>query len=230
MPAVAIAQRQQIAEFREQLKAELAVLHTRVAPPASNRISLKGRVFTMPDGSTHPGPIACVILDFRSHNQYWPGAYNPNQLEDPICFAVSRTYEGLAPSPESLEPQAERCSTCPKNVFGSAPNGKARACKNGRRLAIVPPDATADTEPMILSASPTAISAFESYVLGLAASEGKMPVQTITHIGFKPDTDFPTLVFGKPKPLTDKQLAIMMKLRAKAQPMLDLQGTGDVPW
>jgi hypothetical protein len=60
-------------------------------------------------------------------------------------------------------------------------------------------------------------------------------VEVVTHIAFKPDTDFPTLVFGKPKPMTDKQLAVMMALRAKAQPALDLQGlgtrtTGEVPW
>ena len=235
MPAIAAAQRQQIAAYRDQLRQELASLHTRVAPPAGNRISLRGRVFTMPDGSTHTGPIAAVILDFRSHNQYWAAPYDPNHLEDPICWAVSRTYEDLAPSPDAPERQAERCNSCPKNVFGSAPNRKARACRNSRRLAIVPPDATFETEPMILSASPTAISAFESYVIGLAASEGKMPVEVVTHIAFKPDTDFPTLVFGKPKPLTDKQLTVMMALRAKAQRLLDLdglgtRGEGDVPW
>ena len=235
MPALAAAQRQAIAEYRQQLRQELAVLHTRVAPPAGNRISLKGRMFNMPDGSTHPGPIAAVILDFRSHNQYWAVPYDPNRLEDPICFAVSRTYDDLAPSPDAPERQADRCNNCPRNIFGSAPNRKAKACRNSRRLAIVPPDATPDAEPMILSASPTAISAFESFVIGLAASEGKMPVEVVTHIAFKPDAEYPSLVFGKPKPLTDKQLAVMMALRAKAQPALDLQrlgtrGEGDVPW
>jgi hypothetical protein len=52
MPAAATTQRQAIAEYREALRQELAALHTRIAPPAGNRISLKGRVFTMPDGST----------------------------------------------------------------------------------------------------------------------------------------------------------------------------------
>ena len=232
MPAIAAAQRQAVAEYREQLRQVLATLRTRIAPPAGNRISLKGRMFTMPDGSTNPGPIAAVLLDWRAHNQFWAGPYDPNQLEDPICWAVSRTYDALAPSPESVEPQAESCASCPKNVFGSAPNRKAKACRNSRRLAIVPPDATLETEPMILTTSPTAISAFESYVLGLA-TENKMPVEVVTLIAFDPASDFPSLRFGKPKPLTDKQLAVMMKLRAKAQAVLDMQGArpdGDVPW
>jgi hypothetical protein len=223
MPAAATTQRQAIAEYRQQLREELAVLHTRVAPAAGNRISLKGRVFTMPDGSVHTGPIAAVILDWRSHNQFWPVAYDPNRLEDPICWAVSRTYDELAPSPDAPERQAERCNNCPKNVFGSAPNGKARACRNSRRLAIVPPDATLETEPMILSASPTAIAGFESYLLGLA-TEGKMPVEVVTLIAFDPASDFPSLRFGKPKPLTDRQLNVMMGLRAKAQLALDMTG------
>jgi hypothetical protein len=223
MPAAATTQRQAIAEYREALRQELATLHNRVAPPAGNRISLKGRVFTMPDGSTHAGPIAAVILDFRNHNSYWDTPYNPQQLTDPVCFAVSREFGDLAPSADASTPQAEHCAVCPRNVFGSAANGKAKSCKNARRLAIVPPDATLETEPMILTTSPTAISAFESYVLGLA-TEGRMPVEVVTHIAFKPDADYPTLVFGKPKPLTDRQLAVMMGLRAKAQLALDMIG------
>jgi hypothetical protein len=223
MPAAATTQRQALAEYREALRQELATLHTRIAPPAGNRISLRGRVFTMPDGSTDPGPIGAVILDFRNYNAYWDTPYNPNQLVDPVCFALSREFGDLAPSADASNPQAEHCAVCPRNVFGSAANGKAKSCRNARRLAIVPPDATLETEPMIVTTSPTAISAFESYVLGLA-TEGKMPVEVVTLIAFKPDTDYPTLVFGKPKPLTDKQLGIMMKLREKAQLALDMTG------
>jgi hypothetical protein len=223
MPAAATTQRQAIAEYREALRQELATLHSRVAPPAGNRISLKGRVFTMPDGSTNPGPIAAVILDWRNQNAFWNTPYNPQQLTDPVCFAVSREFGDLAPSADASNPQAEHCAVCPRNVFGSAANGKAKSCRNARRLAIVPPDATLETEPMIVTTSPTAISAFESYVLGLA-TEGRMPVEVVTHIAFKPDADYPTLVFGKPKPLTDRQLAVMMGLRAKAQLALDMTG------
>ena len=76
---------------------------------------------------------------------------------------------------------------------------------------------------MLLDASPTAISAFESYLLGLA-TEGKMPVEVVTLIAFDPASDFPSIRFGKPKPLTDRQLATMIKLREKAQAMLDMTG------
>ena len=223
MPAAATTQRQALAEYREALRQELAALHTRIAPPAGNRISLKGRVFTLPDGSIHAGPIGAVILDFRNYNSYWDTPYNPNQLVDPVCFALSREFGDLAPSADAPTPQAEHCAVCPRNVFGSAPNGKAKGCKNTRRLAIVPPDATLETAPMLLDASPTAISAFESYLLGLA-TEGKMPVEVVTHIAFDPASDFPSLRFGKPKPLTDKQLGVMIKLREKAQAMLDMTG------
>jgi hypothetical protein len=223
MPAAATTQRQAIAEYREALRQELAALHTRIAPPAGNRISLKGRVFTMPDGSIHAGPIGAVILDFRNHNSFWSTPYNPQQLTDPVCFALSREFGDLAPSADATTPQAEHCAVCPRNVFGSAANGKAKRCKNARRLAIVPPDATLETAPMLLDASPTAISAFESYLLGLA-TEGRMPVEVTTLIAFKPDADYPSLVFGKPRPLTDKQLATMIKLREKAQAMLDMTG------
>jgi hypothetical protein len=50
---------------------------------------------------------------------------------------------------------------------------------------------------MLLDASPTAISAFESYLLGLA-TEGKMPVEVVTHIAFDPASDFPSLGLASP--------------------------------
>jgi hypothetical protein len=211
-----------IAKMREQLRQELAGLNKRISPPSGNNISTKGKVFSMPDGSTNPGPMAAVILDWRAVNQYYNGVYDPAKPVSPVCWAIHSEPDQQAPSAACPDQKAETCTECAMNKFGSAPTGKGKACKNTRRLAIVPADATVDTIPMILTVSPTGIKNFESYVNQLGAGEnGQMPIEVATHIGFKPDAAYPTLVFGKPVSLTDEQLAVMLKLREVAQASLD---------
>lgn len=228
MSASAAATSTAIASFRDKLRAELATLTDRTAPPSGNRIGLKGKIFSLPDGTTSPGPLACVILDWRIDHEYYDKPYNSQNPVPPVCWALSPQNAGLTPSERAPKPQAETCAGCEKNKFGSAATGKGKACKNMRRIAVVPADATAETEPMLLFASPTATGIFDSYVTGLAAGdEGQSSLEVITHVAFKADTDYPTLVFGKPVPLSDEKLGIMMTLRAKAQAMLDAEPKSD---
>lgn len=211
-----------IAAYREQLRQELAGLSKRVAPPSGNRISLKGKVFTLPDGSSDKGPFAAVILDWRCVNRYYEGIYNSQSPKPPICWATSKRVDDLAPGDDVKAPKADSCDTCPMNEWGSSPTGKGKACKNTRRLAVVPADATGDTEIMVLDVSPTGLKNFDNYVNSLGAGEhGQLPIEVVTHVGFNPAMDYPTLVFGRPEPITDEQLAVMMHLREKAQVALD---------
>ncbi len=211
-----------IANYREQLKKELAGLRDRVPAPSGNKISLKGKVFTLPDGSTNPGPMAAIILDWRILHEYYTGVYDANKPSSPACWALNAEVTGLTPSKRVESPKAPSCAECPMNVFGSAATGRGKACKNQRRLAIVPVDATADTEPMILTVSPTGLKNFDNYVNGLGSGDdGKLPIQMVTQIAFNPKEAYPTLVFGAPEPLDDERLGVMMTLRDKAQSALD---------
>lgn len=86
-----------IAAYREQLRKELAGLSKRVAPPSGNRISLKGKVFTLPDGSSNKGPFAAVILDWRCVNRYYEGVYNPQSPKPPRLLGIQ--HAGRRPGP-----------------------------------------------------------------------------------------------------------------------------------
>lgn len=208
-----------LVQYEEQLKRELAQLRNNVEAPGSNRISTKGKVFTLPGGKSSPGPLRVIVLDFIGLNQYWSGPYNANQRAPADCQALNRVLKELAPDP-ALSPklQHKTCEGCPKNQWNTGANGKGKACKNERKLLIMAPDFTAQTEPMTIIVSPTGIKHWDKYVRDLASDHGVMPVQVITDISFEPNASYPTLLFE----LQNKhgRLAEAMHMRGKYQEML----------
>jgi hypothetical protein len=165
----------------------------------SNKIGLKNKEFTLPDGQKSSGPLDCIILDFAWFMVHYPGIYNSNNPQQPNCFAVGRENPegGELKAHESVEgPQGPNCKECPKNQWGSAPTGKGKACKNQRRLILVPPNFDESTEPMSMYVSPGGLKNFDKYVSRLNNEQGVLPVQVVTSISFDPDQTYPLLKFA----------------------------------
>ena len=123
---------------------------------------------------------------------------NANNPQQPNCFAIGRENPdsgNLKPHETSADKQHNDCKECPKNQWKSAPQGNGKACKNQRRLLILPPNADKDSEPMTLYVSPGALKNFDSYVSRLASEHGILPVQAITEIGFDKNQSYPSLQF-----------------------------------
>lgn len=209
-----------LVDIRAQLKAELESQRERVAPPAGGRISTRGKIFTLPDGRSSQGPLSLVVLDWRVSHAYYTGIYDPAKITSPVCWAIS-TGLNCAPDPTKVKTAKHSdCVTCPFNEYGTAANGKSKACKETRRLAVAPVDATINDTPLLLEVSPTGIRSFEAFVLNLE-SVGKHPMEVVGEVAFKSDAAYPTLVFGNPKPLDDERLAVMFELRKRAGNILD---------
>lgn len=214
-----------LANIQERIKQELANVKQTVAAPSGRTISVKGKVFTLPNGQSSQGPMQAVVLDWRNLNRYYTAAYNPQNPAPPHCFALHKDINLLAPHEEAAEPQADDCASCAMNKWGSAPaGGKGKACRNTVRLAIAPPDMTAEDEPYLISVSPTGIKSWSALVNGLEA-HGMLPIQVVTEISFDPNAAYPSLVF-KPMQPHDK-LDVFWLLREKAQTMLDLPLSSD---
>tara|TARA_B100000678_G_scaffold287994_2_gene295604 strand:+ start:12335 stop:13210 length:876 start_codon:yes stop_codon:yes gene_type:complete len=89
--------------------------------------------------------IPCVIVHSIHENVYYEGKYDPDNKAPPACFAFWDGDEDteMAPHPkvdeeDIFERQSEDCDSCPLNAWGSAETGKGKACKNQRRLAVIP--------------------------------------------------------------------------------------------
>lgn len=216
-----------LVNIREQLAKELGGLKDTVPPPSGRQISVKGKIFTFPDSKTTQGPLLAVILDHRNFNKYYTSAYNPQKPVPPQCFALAKT-NALKPHPKAKDPQSESCAECTWNKWHSAPQGNGnKACKNTVRLAIAPPDATADDEPYIIHVSPTGLKSWAALCNGLEA-RGVHPIQVVTEIAFDANHSYPTLLFKATKLLEEESLTTFWTLREKAQALLDAPpSTGD---
>lgn len=185
----------EIRSIQDELKKELSSLKERVDPPSGFMISTKGKTFTLPNGESNPGPMTCVILDWITANTYFEGIYNPQDIKPPACFAMGRNVSELTPSDNAPKPQHDACKGCPQNEWGSAGGGsKGKACKNTRRLLIVPIKADETTQPWVIKVSPTGIKHFDKYVSTLA-DHGMHPIEAATEISFEASEAFPTLRF-----------------------------------
>ena len=205
--------------LQEALAQQREALEGQLAQPLTNKIATSGKLFTLPSGESHPGPLRAVILDFVWFLAHYPDGWNPDDPGDPDCWAIGRdTPESgyLVPDHDVGAPYAEHCAMCPKNQWASG-RGNAKACKNGRRLVLVPPDATETTVPATLYVSPTALQRFDLYVKGLAHLHQLLPLQIITEIGFDPNPTYPSLTFSFVSPHNKTDLMWELQRRAQEQ-------------
>lgn len=186
-----------LAEMKAKMAADLAALQGRTGAPGGDKISCKNKKFKLPDG-TEADELRLVIVDFTNVNNFYEGAYNKDAIVPPACFAINPIIVNMVPSDNSPVKQSDACQGCPMNEFGSDGNGKA--CKNIRRLAVLPPDAEDDTPLWILDTSATANKSFDAYVRGVAQKFGVMPVGVTTLVTFDPSVDYPSLRFSEPEP------------------------------
>lgn len=116
----------------------------------SGKMSLGGSDFPL-DGNGHPH-AAVIVLDQIHANLYYAGPYDANNPTSPDCYAYGAVDEvgdvigvdtwdsrgELAPHKSCPNRQHTDCATCPWNQFGSAPQGKGKACQNTRRVGLIP--------------------------------------------------------------------------------------------
>ena len=196
--AVAVKAGSNVVSIQEALKAQAAAVADKTAPATGNFIRLAPGKFTLPDGTTTPGPLELVIVEFSSKNAFYEGAYDAKNISPPACFAIGSNPLKMIPSDNSPLKQAVDCATCPNNQFGSAGDGKA--CKNSRVMAVLPPDADEDTPLWLLATSPTANKGFDTYVSSVARVFQLPPVGVITTVSLDPNATYAKLVFSDPQP------------------------------
>lgn len=173
--------------------------------------------FKLPDGTITGDPLDLIIVDFVSANSFYEGAYNPNDIQPPGCYAVHKLIDQMAPTDKSPNAQASSCATCPMNQFGSAGNGKA--CKNSRLLAVLPADFSDDTPLWVIKVSPTALKNFDKYVSSLTRN-GILPSMVKTVVDFNPSETYAQLMFTDPQPLDEDVIARVFARQAEAKERL----------
>ena len=157
-------------------------------------ISPKGKKFSIA-GTKLGSSFPCVILADVFDHSFYDRKYDPSQDVSfgPACFAMGKSTPTMLPHEDSPNKQADNCITCDKNEFGSAENGKGKACRNGRRLLVASvSDGKVNFGDMaIINISPTALKGYSKYVKSINSIK-KLPVWSVaTTLTFDEDSPWP---------------------------------------
>ncbi len=106
-----------------------------------NFFSFKGGILSFNGAALPNNQMGVVVLDHIFENVFYEGEYDPTQVSPPTCFALGRDELTLAPHEVVVahgSDQHGNCQGCPMNAWGTADKGRGKACRNTRRLAVIP--------------------------------------------------------------------------------------------
>ncbi len=177
------------------------------------RISLKNRKFTAKVGEeeTKLGEkVKVVILGISPEHgfakTFYESGYSPTSADAPTC----QSSDGIRPDAFVETPVNDICRTCEKSQWGSAKSmsgGKAKACKDSKRLHVILAADVMKKEPVIYILTVTVLSLkpFGSYGKSLAKQGIPTPAVVITELAFDEEASVPKLEFEMIEYLTEKQ-------------------------
>lgn len=157
-------------------------------------ISLKGGRLSY-QGAEIPGnKMNVVVLDHILEYNYFEGRYDPDSPQSPAAYALGRDENTIRWHENSIPEYAgELCKDSDINQWGSADQGRGKACKNQRRLALLTEDLVEDAEaiegaqPAFLKIPVTSVKGWAGYVRQLEKTLQRPPLGVITEISIVPD-------------------------------------------
>jgi len=169
-------------------------------------------------GKAIRGEFNAIIVDAlpKVSRTYYAGKYDPDAKPTlPDCWS------NLGDKPEAAagNPQASNCVSCPQNVSGSGDNGKGRACRFQRRIAVIlEGDDSGDVYQFNVPAKSLFgkgngnVHPFESYVKFLIAN-GESPDGVVTNIAYNLDAETMQIQFTPVRGVSDAEYALVKEAR-----------------
>lgn len=207
--------------------------------------SVKGGLLTWQDAPLPNNEMAVVILDTIFENVFYEGRYDPDVPQSPTCFAFDHDEDAMEPHKIVVEfgqaQSTDGCKGCEHNEWGSADTGKGKACRNTRRLAMIPAgtlNRAGDLELFddvehyekttmgFMKLPVTSVKGYASFVKQVAGALKRPPHGIITRISVVPDpkTQF-KVVFEPLEKASDAIMAAIMQRREEAQAIIDFPYT-----
>lgn len=176
-------------------------------------ISARGGQLTIGEEVLPGNQMAVVVLDMVNENTLYQGKFDPDNRMPPICYAFGRSAEEMAPHATMqtdltyFKPQSADCPACPNNAWGSADQGRGKACQNRRRLALIPAgyyqprrgsrdmDLELFSDPKHFQSADiayaklpvTSVTPWSKYVNQVAANFQRPPHGVVTRVWLEPD-------------------------------------------
>lgn len=163
--------------------------------PTTQNISVRGGYMTLNGQAVPNSELDVIVVASTFENQYYDPAFpfDPDNLRNPVCFAMSTTGEDMVPDPKSTQIQNVDCATCPQMAWKSDPiRKKGKACKEKRKLALLPAGQMKDVaaikkaELAVLAIPVTSVKNWANYVNQLSEEHQRPPFAMLTTVRARP--------------------------------------------
>lgn len=165
-------------------------------------------------GKVKDGFLNVIVINAlpKVSRQFYATAFDPDAAPTlPDCWS----NQGDVPDPKAANAQSTSCATCPQNIDGSGANGKGRACRFNRRIAVLlENDMSGDIYQFNIPAKSLFgkgvgnTHPFESYIKFLPAN-GESIDRIITQISFDENETADVLKFTPVRHLTDEEIDVV---------------------
>lgn len=212
-------------------------------------LSARGGQLTIGDTILPGAQAAVVVLDTVRENTFYVDKFDPDSPMPPICYALGRDSDNMFPHtdmqkdlsyfrPQHVENgQVMGCDGCRLNEWGSADQGRGKACQNRRRLTLIPagyytprPKSRdfdlhlfddihhfSSAEAAFLKLPVTSVGNWSKYVNQLATTLRRPPHGVVTRISVEPHQQFQyELRFEAVEQIPDNLADVIMARHATA--------------
>jgi hypothetical protein len=181
-------------------------------------------------GKIKDGHMNVIVINAlpKVSRQFYATAFDPDAAPTlPDCWSNL----GDVPDPKAANAQAANCASCQQNIDGSGTNGKGRACRFNRRVAVVlEGDMSGDVYQFNIPAKSLFgkgtgnTHPFESYIKFLPAN-GESIDRIVTQISFDENETADVLKFTPVRHLTDEEIDVVEAAQASAESKTVIQLT-----
>jgi hypothetical protein len=159
-------------------------------------------------GKAVPNQLDVIVVDWLAEpsRKFYASAYDKDAKATlPDCWS----NDGVTPEAGAKNKQGSSCAACPKNVKGSGQNGKGKACRYERRIAVlVAGDPSGDVYQIaipgasLFSDNDGSIYGFEGYKKFLFANDEALDT-VVTRIIYDAEADTAKVGFKAIRHLTE---------------------------
>lgn len=165
--------------------------------------SFRNGILSFDDAPLPGNQAVIIILDSILEYTYYEGAYDPDDPQAPTAYAFGRDEDTIRWSEDSSPEYAgELCKDSDINQWGSAETGRGKACKNSRRLAVIPAgtynkkgdleifddiDHFEKAQIAFMKLPVTSVKGYSTFVKQLAAVLKRPPHGVIARVSVVPD-------------------------------------------
>lgn len=212
--------------------------------PSVSKISLRGGMLAIGGQPVAKNVLPVVIMFAGNRNAYYDKPFDPNNLQNPVCFALGGNDDemfahpnvpdgNVGPDSEEFERASPRaCDGCKFNEWGSDPKGgRGKACKETRRLVLIPGngldtvEAVQKAEMAILDIPVTSGKNYSNFVNALASQTNLPPWAVVTDVSTERDPKTQFKVTFTPTNVVSEDEEIFLALEKRKEEAVRLAMT-----